>query len=189
MLEGVDRDDGRDRAERLLGRDERIGADAVEDRRLPIEPRREAVSTRSACDDGRAAVDSIGDVLVHLRRDAVVVERAERRLVSEWIPEDDALRHEPGELRDELVAHVAVDEQPLARGAALARAEEARGDGRLRGFVEVGVLQHDDRPVPPELEDERLPGRRLRDLLPGLRRADEADPVRAGIAGDLVADD
>ena len=44
VLERVDRDDGRDRAERLLGRDERVGRDAVEDGRLPVEVGREAAA-------------------------------------------------------------------------------------------------------------------------------------------------
>ena len=103
-------------------------------------------------------------MLVHLRRDARVVQRADRRPLVERIAEDDALRDEPRELRDELLAHVAVHEQPLAGGAALPRAEKAGGDGRLGGSVEIGVVQHDDRAVAAELEHRRLARGRLGNL-------------------------
>ena len=93
------------------------------------------------------------------------------------------------ELRDELLAHVAVDEQALAGRAALAGAEEARGDGRLGGEVEIGVLEDDHRAVAAELEHRGLAGGRLGDPAAGLGRADEADAVRARVARDLVADD
>ena len=138
--------------------------------------------------DRRAALHRVGDVLVHLRRHALVVERAHRRAVGERVAEDDALGDERREPGDELLAHVAVDEQALAGGAALAGAEEARGRGRLGGELEVGVVEHDDRAVAAELEHRRLAGRRLGDAAPGLGRADEADAVRAGVARDLVAD-
>ena len=82
-----------------------------------------------------------------------------------------------------------MDEQPLAGGAALAGAEEAGAERRRRGGVEVGVVEHDERAVAAQLEQARLAGRRRRDLPPGRRRADEADRMRAGVAGELVADD
>ena len=94
-----------------------------------------------------------------------------------------------GKPRDELLAHGSVDEQSLARGAALSGAQEARRHRRFRGELEVGVVHHDDRPVAAELEHGRLARRGLGDLATGLGRADEADAVRAGIARDLVADD
>ena len=141
-----------------------VGGNAVEDRRLPVEVGREAVGARAAAHDRRAALERVGDVLVHLLGDARVVERAQRRRLGERVAEHDALRDEPRELRDELLAHVAVHEQPLARGAALAGAEEARGHRRLGGEVEVGVVDHDDRPVAAELEDRGLARRGLGDL-------------------------
>ncbi len=67
-------------------------------------------------------------------------------------------------------------------------AEEARGDRRLGGEIEVGVVEHDDRAVAAELEDRGLARGGRGDLLAGLGRADEADAVRARVAGDLVAD-
>ena len=127
-------------------------------------------------------------MLVHLLRDALVVERAHRRLVRERVAEHDPLRL-LAQQRDVLLAHRAVHEQALAGGAALPGAEEARGHGRLRRELEIGVVHHDDRPVAAELEHRRLAGGRLGDLAAGLRRADEADAVRAGVARDLVADD
>ena len=112
----------------------------------------------------------------------IVVCRVER------VAEHGALRDEPRELRDELLAHVAVHEQALARGAALAGAEEAGGDRRLRGEVEVGVVEHDDRAVAAELEHGGLARGGLGDLPARLGRADEPDAVRARVARDLVAD-
>ncbi len=109
-------------------------------------------------------------------------------VVGERVAKHDALRDEPRELRDELLAHVAVDEQALAGGAALARAEEAGGDGRLGGEIEVGVVEDDHRAVAAELEHRGLAGGGLGDAAPGLGRADEADAVRARVARDLVAD-
>src|SRR5581483_7408555 len=108
--------------------------------------------------------------------DALVVDRPHRRLVRERVTEDDALGDEPRELGDELLAHVAVDEQALAGGAALPGAEEARhlrlGDGQ----VDVGVVHDDHGPVAAELEHGRLAGGRLGHTAAGLGRADEADP-------------
>ena len=189
MLERVDGDDWRDRAERLLGGDERVGRDAVEDRRLPVEIGGEARGALTAVHRLRAALERVGDVLVHLRRHAFVVEGAHRRRLREGVTEEDTLHDEPRELRDELLAHVAVDEQALAGRAALAGAEEAGGHGRLGCEVEVGVVEDDDRAVAAELEHRRLAGGRLGHAPPGLGRADEADPVRARVARDLVADD
>ena len=63
VLERVDRDDGRDRPERLLGGDERVGRDAVEDGRLPVQVGREAARAR-------AAVHDLGSALGPRRRRA-----------------------------------------------------------------------------------------------------------------------
>ena len=58
-----------------------------------------------------------------------------------------------------------------------------------RGQLEVGVVEHDHRPVAAELEQLRLAGRRARHLLPHRGAAGEADAVDAGMAGERVADD
>ena len=62
--------------------------------------------------------------------------------------------------------HGLVDEEALARGAALARAEEGRDDARLGGGGDVRVLEHDHRPVAAELEQQRLARGARRDLRP-----------------------
>ena len=146
-VERVDLDDRRDGPERLLARDERIDGHAVEHRRLPVEPGREAVGARAAVHEPRAALERVGDVLVHLVRDAVVVQRPHRRPLRERVAEHHALLDERSDPGDELLAHRAVDEQSLARGAALAGTQEARGDGGVRREVEIGVVEHDHRAV------------------------------------------
>ena len=82
-----------------------------------------------------------------------------------------------------------MDEESLASRAALPRAEERGDKARLGRSGDVGVLEHDHRPVAAELEQHRLPGCPRRHLQPGLDGADEADRVRSRAPGDLVADD
>ena len=66
------------------------------------------------------------------------------------------------QLLDVLVVHRAVDEDPLARGAALAGAQEAGGQRRLDRGVDVGVVEHDERAVAAHLEQRGLAGGGLR---------------------------
>ena len=89
---------------------------------------------------------------------------------------------------DELVPHRAVHEDPLAGGAALARAQVAGGQRRLDRGLDVGVVHHHQRSVAAHLEQRRLARGRLRDEPAGRGRADERDAVGARVAGDLVAD-
>src|SRR5204862_227140 len=56
LLERVDCDDGSHRPERLLPRDERVCGHAVEDRRLPVQLRREALRTGAAAAELRSAI-------------------------------------------------------------------------------------------------------------------------------------
>ena len=81
-----------------------------------------------------------------------------------------------------------MDEQPLAGGAALTGAEEARRHGRLGRQVEVRILEDDHGTVAAELEHQGLSDRGLRHLASGLRRANEPDAVGPRTSGDLVAD-
>jgi len=55
--------------------------------------------------------------------------------IVERIAEQDLRGDPPGELLEVLVAHGAVDEDALAGGAALARAQVTRGERRLDGGV------------------------------------------------------
>ena len=95
----------------------------------------------------------------------------------------------PRQQLDELVLDGAVDEDPLAGGAALAGAQVAGGQRRVDRRLEVGVVHHDERAVAAHLEQRRLAGGGLRHEPAGRGRADEGDPVGPGVAGDLVADD
>ena len=82
-----------------------------------------------------------------------------------------------------------VHQDPLARRAALARAQEARRERRLDRGRDVGVVHHDERPVAAHLEQRRLAGRRGGDQRARRGRADEGDAGEARVARDLVADD
>jgi len=188
---GVVRDGGdrRNRAERLLARDLHLLGHSVQDGGRPVEPRRKTFGPFAPGDDAGAATDGVGDVLVHLRRGRLVVQRAHGRRVVERIAEP----HPPGdrlrELLDELVVHGFVHKEPFACGARLPGAEKRRGDARLGGGRDVGVVEHDERPVTAELEQARLPGGARGDLLAGRDGADESDGIDPAAPGDLVADD
>src|SRR6266545_3489202 len=59
---------GCDRAEGLIGREQRVERDSVDDVRGIVEARREVVRAAAAGDDCGAARDGVGEVLVHLVR-------------------------------------------------------------------------------------------------------------------------
>ena len=82
-----------------------------------------------------------------------------------------------------------LDEDRLAGRAALARVQEAGGERRPDGRVDVRVVEDDERPVAAHLEQQLLAGGPLRDPVPGLDRADETDRGGSGVGGDLVPDD
>ncbi len=88
----------------------------------------------------------------------------------------------------EAVVDLVGDEHPLGRDAQLAGVGEARAHRPLRGAVEVGVAEHQDRVLPAELERaaDQPVGALLRDRLAGGGRAGEADVV--GAADDLRAE-
>ena len=128
-------------------------------------------------------------VTLGLGRGRLVVDRPHRRRVVERVAEADPLVDRRGEPREVLVLHVLVDEDPLARRAALPGVQEARDERRLDGRVEVAVLQDHERPVAAHLEQQLLAGGPLRHRVAGRDRADEPDGLRPGVRGDLVADD
>jgi hypothetical protein len=89
----------------------------------------------------------------------------------------------------ELVVDGLVDEKELARRAALAGAQKRGGHGGLDGLVDIGIVEHDEGPVPTHLEEQGLSGCALGDLVARLGGADEPDRVSARTGHDLVADD
>ena len=127
-------------------------------------------------------------MLVHLRRDRLVVQRPERRALRERVAEDDVARDALGQRADEVVADRLVDEQQLAGRAALPGAQEAGHDRGLGGGLDVGVVHHDERAVAAHLEQLRLARRAPRDVQAGRGRADEADAGDVRVADELVAD-
>src|SRR5207253_8405476 len=105
------------------------------------------------------------------------------------VSQSNAVRDRRGQLVEVLVVHLLVDEEALAGGAALPRAQERGCERRLDGRVEVGVVEDDQWPVPAHLQQEWLAGRTLGDPVAGGDRADEADRVRAPVRRYLVSDD
>src|SRR5690348_103424 len=85
-------DDRRDRPEGLLAAHEHLRRDAVEDGGGVVEAGREAFGAPAAQHQPRAAVERVGDVVVHLGGDALVVERSERRVRRERVAEAQLLR-------------------------------------------------------------------------------------------------
>src|SRR6202140_729912 len=80
-------DDRGDRAERLLLAHPHRRLDAVQDGRVVVEAGRKAICALAAEDQLGALLDRVRDVLVHLCRNALVVQRPERRLRCERITE------------------------------------------------------------------------------------------------------
>ena len=161
----------------------------VEHRRLPVELRREAAGARAAAHDLRAALERVGDVLVHLlaRRRALfsgpIVVRSSNGSPSTTRSVTSRASFATNSSRTSRCTSSrspAVQLWPAQRKHAVTVASAAS--------VEIGVVEHDDRAVAAELEHRRLARGRLGDLPPGLGRADEADAVRARVARDLVAD-
>ena len=64
-----------------------------------------------------------------------------------------------GQLFDEAILNIALDEDPLAGRAALASAKEAADDHAFDGAVEVGVFEDHDRAVAAQLQHDMLAGR------------------------------
>ena len=128
----------------------------------------------------------VRDVLVHLQRDRLVVQRPHGGGVVEGIAQPNLVDRfrEP---IDERVLETALHEDPLARCAALPCAEEAADDHALDRAIDVGVLEDHDRAVATELQHDVLAGGTSRHRAPGLGRADEADAGDQRVAGDLVA--
>ena len=85
-----------------------------------------------------------------------------------------------GELGDEGVGDLVVDHDALGRHADLALVHEGAERGRVHRFVEVGVVEHDQRRLAAELEQHRLQIFR-RDL--------GDDPADVGRAGEIDAPD
>ena len=138
-------------------------------------------------DDDGAALDGVGDVpLRALERDRVAHRAHVGRLV-ERIADAQLLGALDQQL-DEAVVHVAVHEHALGGRADLAGEVEAAHHGGVRGGLEVGVGEHDLRPVAAELEDAVLEARVARDLLAGRDRAGEDDRGDVAVAGQQRAD-
>ena len=82
------------------------------------------------------------------------------------------------------------DDDPLGRHADLAGVHERAERGRLDRFVQVGVLEHDQRSLAAELEQHwlQLLGGALGDDPPDRGRPGEIDPPHGGMI-DQRADD
>ena len=123
--------------------------------------------------DPCSAGDRVGDVPVELGRRRLVVQRSHRRLRVERVAEPHTrlrrLDHPLGELRP----HACLHEEPLARRAALPRAQVGGLERRLRGELQVGVVEDHHRAVAAQLEQLGLARGARRHLAAGLHRADE----------------
>ncbi len=80
-------------------------------------------------------------------------------------------------------------EQALTGGAALAGTQEAADHGRVGGRFEVGILEHDQWPVAPHLEQQPLARGALCDPQAGGGGSDEADGGHVRVGHELIADD
>ena len=115
---------------------------------------------------------------VHLCRNALVVERADRVSASTDRRAARAQHVRPAARRTP--REPAVHEDPLAGRAALPRAQEAAATAASVAAA-IRVLDHDQRPVAAHLEQRRLPAAARR-RAPRRGRADEADAGQVGVA-------
>ena len=188
LVERVDRDDGRDRAEGLLLRDERVGRHAVEHRRLPVEVGREAgwrsppeitVAPRrtasATCSSIFAATGSLfsGPIVVPSANGSPSTTRSVTSRAS-------FATNSSRTSRCTSSRSPAVQLCPAQRKQAVTVASAASSRSASSSTT-TG-------PFPPSSSTSRLARRGLGDLAAGLGRADEADAVRARVARDLVAD-
>ena len=144
---------------------------------------------RAAGDQPRALGDGVAHQAEHALGRVEADQRAERRAALARIAGDERRRF-GGELGGEFVGDGFVDDQPLGRHADLAlvhEGAESRGGDR---FVEVGVVEHDQRRLAAEFEQRRLEmaRRQLGDLPPDAGRAGEVDPPHRRV-GDQRLDD
>ena len=150
----VDRDNGDDRPEELLAAEPRRDRLADEHRRRvepPGKPGRRAVA---AGHDSRAVLDRVGDEVLDTRALLLADERAEldRRIVPVADPQRARAVDEP---LDERVVQRAVDVDALDTRADLAAVRERPPERALDGAVEIGVVEHEHRILPAELERDR----------------------------------
>ena len=152
-----------------------------------VEARRKALGALSAQHELGSVLQGVGDVLVHLRGHAFVVEWPQRGVVRERIAQPERARR-VRQAGHELVADRLLDQDPLAGGAALARAQVAAHDCAFHGASDVGVCEDDLGAVAAELEHHVLARGPPRHRRPGFGRADETDSVHQRVACHLVAD-
>ena len=95
-----------------------------------------------------------------------------------------------GEPVDEVVGDAALHQDAPRRHADLARVQVGAEGGRIDGVLDVGVVEHDQRVLAPELEHHPLqvPAGGLGDLAAGTGRAGEVDPPHGRVRDQLVAD-
>ena len=88
-----------------------------------------------------------------------------------------------GQLVDERVRDLRVDDEPLGRHADLALVGERAEHRGVDRRVDIGVVEHDQRRLAAELEQDRLQvlRRQLGDHLADLGRAGEVDPLDRGM--------
>ena len=190
LVEVLDRDQRRRRAEDLLLRDPHLRIDVGEDRRPVEEALAELALGRrlAAGEELRALVRADPRVRVDLVERLLVDHGAE---VGLGIPAG-ADPHLLG-ARDEPLLQLAVDrlvDDHAARGrAALPGGAEGRPDDPLHRELEVGVVHDDDRVLAAELEVDVLEvvGGRLRDRDSRLARAGEGDDRDVRVADEPLA--
>ncbi len=130
----------------------------------------------AAGDERRALRQRVVDERAHMRDRVPVDQRAEHHVAFARIAGRQRARL-GGEFLDESVGDLLVDHDALGRHADLSLIDEGAERGRVHRGVEVGVVEHDQRRLAAELEQDRLEVARrgFRDQPPGAGRAGEAD--------------
>ena len=116
--------------------------------------------------------DRIGDQRVHLLGRLAADQRAQHDMAARIAGRQ--FRGARGELVDEFVGDLLVDDQPLGRHADLALVHEGAEHRGIDRAVDVGVVEHDQRRLAAELEQHRL------EVAAGQLGDDPADLGRAG---------
>jgi len=137
-----------DRSERLLARPGGVAGNVREDRRWVVEPI--SVHRFAAEFEARAVIERALDLVVEIVQQVLAGLRAEVGVLLGRIADLQTV-HLVGELSEELVVDVLMDDEPLRGDAGLPGVQGARARAGRGGGSDVGVVEYNERVAPAEL--------------------------------------
>ncbi len=184
VLEAAGTNDGGRRAEGFFRKHRHRVVDVGDDRGVVVEA--VARRPRAAQAEFRAARDRIVDLLCKRVAKIAARDRAERRFAVERVAENQLLRAGDERFRKGLVNR-RLDDEALGRDAALPVILKTCADGHLRGGLDVGVAEHDERIGAAKLQHRLLKvlARNGRNGAPGAFASGQCHRGDAGVGDNL----